>query len=201
MAPHMDRPRHPVNAPRTGRNPASASAIGPVVVAPRPGARAAIAGALMAAALVLGACSLFAPPVIDRGNRITEEQLKEVNAGVHTRADVQALLGSPTTSSAFGDRSWYYIAARTRIRPGRHPAITDQETVAIDFTDRGVVERVRVLGEADMRPVEMVSRETPTPGNERTLLQALFGNIGRVTSGSLSADTAGPGAPAPTTTR
>jgi hypothetical protein len=25
----------------------------------------------------------------------------------------------------------------------------------------------------------MVSRETPVPGNERTLLQALFGNIGR----------------------
>jgi hypothetical protein len=25
----------------------------------------------------------------------------------------------------------------------------------------------------------MVSRETPVPGNERTLLQALFGNLGR----------------------
>ncbi len=31
-----------------------------------------------------------------------------------------------------------------------------------------------------MRSVAMVGRETPVPGTERTLLQALFGNIGRV---------------------
>ena len=38
---------------------------------------------------------------------------------------------------------------------------------------------MRQIGQGDMPRVTMVSRETPTPGNERTLLQALFGNIGR----------------------
>ena len=52
-----------------------------------------------------------------------------------------------------------------------------------------------------MPRVTMVSRETPTPGNERTLLQALFGNIGRFGpnpggSGSQVGMTA-PGAPQP----
>jgi outer membrane protein assembly factor BamE (lipoprotein component of BamABCDE complex) len=182
----MDRLARPVNAPPPPRRRG-------------PPARAALLA--LALALPLGACSLFAPPVIDRGNRITQDQLSDITIGVHSRADVQAILGSPTTSSTFGDPSWYYIAARSRIRPARYQAVTDQETVAIDFDSRGIVSRVRVLGEADMRPVEMVSRETPTPGNERTLLQALFGNIGRFGTGGLMADQQGPGAPAPTTTR
>jgi hypothetical protein len=33
----------------------------------------------------------------------------------------------------------------------------------------------------------MVSRETPVPGNERTFLQALFGNVGRFGAGALGA--------------
>ena len=42
-----------------------------------------------------------------------------------------------------------------------------------------MVSEIRELTQADGRDVRMVSRETPVPGNERTLMQALFGNIGR----------------------
>lgn len=137
--------------------------------------------ALVLALLLVGqGCSIFRSPVIARGNRPSEEQIKEISVGVHTRADVQALLGSPTSSSAFGDQSWYYISAQTRVRPMAHIGISDPETVAVDFNERGVVTAVRVLREAEMVPVRMVSRETPSPGNERTLMQALFGNVGRV---------------------
>jgi outer membrane protein assembly factor BamE (lipoprotein component of BamABCDE complex) len=137
--------------------------------------------ALVLAALLVGqGCSLFRSPVIARGNRPSEEQIKDISVGVHSRADVQAMLGSPTSSSAFGDQSWYYISAQTRVRPMRHLGISDPETVAIDFDERGTVKQVRVLREADMVAVRMVSRETPSPGNERTLMQALFGNVGRI---------------------
>lgn len=137
--------------------------------------------ALVLAMLLVGqGCSVFRSPVIARGNRPSEEQIKDISVGVHTRADVQALLGSPTSASAFGDQSWYYISAQTRVRPMQHLGISNPETVAVDFDERGVVTGVRVLREADMVPVRMVSRETPSPGNERTLMQALFGNVGRI---------------------
>jgi len=154
--------------------------------------RAALALLLV---LVVPACSIFRSPVIARGNRPTPEQIADVQVGVHTRNDVQALLGSPTASSTFGDSSWYYISSRTRVRPMRHFGISDPETVAVDFDGNGVVREVRVLTEADMPTVNMVSRETPTPGNERTLLQALFGNIGRVGTGGIGAEQS-PGPPA-----
>lgn len=143
--------------------------------------RRSLGFALMLAVLLVGqGCNVFRSPVIARGNRPSPEQIKDISIGVHSRADVQALLGSPTSSSAFGDQSWYYISAQTRVRPMQHLGISDPETVAVDFDERGVVKEVRVLTEADMNRVSMVSRITPTPGNERTLMQALFGNVGRI---------------------
>lgn len=166
----------------------------PVNAATRKRRRGAAAAGLVLV-LALPACSLFQSPVIARGNRPTPEQIADINVGVHTRSDVQALLGSPTASSTFGASSWYYISSRTRVRPMRHFGISDPETVAVTFDANGVVREVRVLTEADMPTIAMIPRETPTPGNERTLLQALFGNIGRVGTGSLTAEQS-PGPPA-----
>jgi outer membrane protein assembly factor BamE (lipoprotein component of BamABCDE complex) len=98
---------------------------------------------------------------------------------VQTRQDVQAVLGSPTQTSTFGDNTWYYISSKTRQRPGRALSVTDQETVVITFDGRGTVQDIKRVGEDQAQPVTMVTRETPTPGNDRTLLQALFGNVGR----------------------
>ncbi|MBK1662356.1 outer membrane protein assembly factor BamE [Paracraurococcus ruber] len=174
----MDRPSRPVNAP--SRRPHRG--------------RPALA---LLALLALGACSVFDAPLVQRGNRITEDQLREITPGVQTKQDVQALLGSPTQTSTFADDTWYYISSKTRQRPGRALALTDQETVVVTFDGRGAVREVRRIGEDQMQPVTMVSRETPTPGNDRTLLQALFGNVGRI--GPLGAPVGGtqPGATGP----
>ena len=109
---------------------------------------------------------------------------------VQTKADVRALLGSPTQTSTFNDNQWYYISSRTRQRPGRQLLVADQKIVVVEFDEGGVVQQLRTLTGADGQSVAMVERETPTPGTERTLLQALFGNIGRVGAGGALADVA-----------
>ena len=140
--------------------------------------------ALVLLPLALGACSFFQAPVVHRGNRLTADQLAEVTTGVHTKSDVRTLLGSPTQSGMFGDDEWYYISSNTRQRPARQAAVIDQQVVVVEFDRAGVVRRVRTVGADDVRDVEMVARETPVPGNERTLLQALFGNVGRFGPGA-----------------
>jgi outer membrane protein assembly factor BamE (lipoprotein component of BamABCDE complex) len=142
--------------------------------------------ALVLALLALGACSAFEAPVVQRGNRVTADQLREITPGVQTKNDVRAVLGSPTQTGMFGDDEWYYISSSTRQRPGRQSTVTDQQTVVVEFDRAGVVRRIRAFGDEDTRPVEMVARETPVPGNERTLLQALFGNVGRFGAGSVA---------------
>ena len=143
--------------------------------------------ALLLVPLLLGACGFFDAPVVQRGNRIAADQLREITPGVQTKADVRAALGSPTQTGMFGDDEWYYISSATRQRPGRQLVVRDRQTVVVEFDRAGVVRNVRTLGEDDTRPVEMVARETPVPGNERTFLQALFGNVGRFGAGALGA--------------
>ncbi|WP_198378730.1 outer membrane protein assembly factor BamE [Neoroseomonas rubea] len=133
--------------------------------------------------LGLGGCAWLGerigPDPILRGNHVDADRLSQITPGVQTRSDVEALLGSPSARGTFDDDNWYYISARTRTQPGRFLEVEGQRVVAISFNRQGVVANVRELTQADGRDVQMVSRETPVPGNDRSLLQALFGNIGR----------------------
>ncbi len=128
---------------------------------------------------------VFDSPLIARGHLVTPEQLTQITPGVTARADVQALLGSPSHTATFSDDTWYYISSSTRLRPGRALAISNQRVVTVAFNPNGTVKEVRELGQGDGQSITFVSRETPVPGNERTLLQGLFGNIGRFNPGGV----------------
>ena len=173
--------------------------------------------ALGAALLALAGCStpswmpalgdvpglgLFESPRTMRGHHIDDEDLRQITVGVSTSADVGALLGSPTASGTFDDDEWYYISAITHQRPGRTLGIEDQQVVLIRFNPAGVVQEVRRIGQDQGRNLRFVTRETPSPGNERTFLQQLFGNIGRLGPGvGAAAQQQGPGAPGPGSSR
>jgi outer membrane protein assembly factor BamE (lipoprotein component of BamABCDE complex) len=183
------------------------------VPARRRGARLRTAAAV--AALGLAGCSyLPTPPNVPRlteiwstpsqvrGHFVQADDLTQITPGVSTRADVQAALGSPTSTSTFDDSEWFYIGAITRQRPARVQAVEDQQVVVIRFDQGGTVRDVRRLGQEDGRQIRVVERITPSPGNERSLMQQLFGNIGRVGPG-LGAQQAnqGLGAASPGSTR
>ena len=90
----------------------------------------------LCALLALGAlpaCSIVEAPKQLRGNRVDSESLKDLVPGTSTRADVQALLGSPSAKGAFDDNTWIYVSETTRPRIGRTPGVLDQEVVAVTF--------------------------------------------------------------------
>lgn len=169
--------------------------------------RSAPMGVALAAALLLGGCSwlpdmpplpgadLFDTPRSLRGNLVDDEQLQQIVAGVSSRGDVLALLGSPSATSTFDDSEWFYIGGVTRQRPGRLLGIEEQRVVILRFDQRGTLREIQRLGLEDGREVVAVSRTTPSPGNERSFLQQLFGNIGRVGPGVSGGQSTGPGAP------
>ena len=134
---------------------------------------------LMLVTLAVGACERLAPPPVPRGNKVDAERLAQITKGVQTRSDVAALLGPPTARGTFDEENWYYISGNTQVMPGRYLELRDRVVVAISFDRRGVVQDIRELKPTDGQDVGMVARETPVPGTERNMLQALFGNIGR----------------------
>jgi outer membrane protein assembly factor BamE (lipoprotein component of BamABCDE complex) len=152
---------------------------------------------LLVACLLLGGCSFFEAQPQLRGNRVDADQLKELVPGTSTRADVTALIGSPTARATFDDNTWIYISEVTRPRIARTQGVLSQDVVVLSFNDQGVLQDMKRLNQDDALPVSVVARSTPSPGTEATFLQQLFGNIGRFSAFAPTPGAPSGGAPAP----
>lgn len=130
-------------------------------------------------ALVAVACS---PTVASRGHVTDPLALAALTPGQSTDADVEIALGSPSTRGTFRDDVWYYMSERTESFAFFNPKVIERQIVAVVFDGQGVVDDIVTYNEVDGRKVEIVSRVTPTAGNELTLIQQLFGNVGRFES-------------------
>ena len=139
--------------------------------------------ALLLVLAALPACSVIETPRTYRGNKVDPDQLKELVPGTSTKADVTSLIGSPTAKATFDDNRWIYISETTRTRVGRTPGILAQQVTVLNFDQAGVLRGVQNLGQEDSRPVDVVSRTTPSPGSEASFMQQLLGNVGRFNAG------------------
>lgn len=140
--------------------------------------------ALFGACLLAG-CSLVEPPLQPRGDRVDADQVKQLVPGVTTQADATALLGSPTAKGTFDQNTWIYISEMTRPVIGGTQDVAHQNVVALRFDNRGVLRNVETRDKANALPVSIVSRTTPSPGTEASVLQQLFGNVGKFNPGGL----------------
>jgi outer membrane protein assembly factor BamE (lipoprotein component of BamABCDE complex) len=130
------------------------------------------------ATAVLAACS---PRIDQRGNLVDPDAVLAVQPGVQTKDQVAQLLGTPSASATFDDKTWYYISKREETTAFFPPDVTDQQVLVVKFDDADLVETVKIYGMNDAYEIEPVDRTTPTYGQRLTILQQLFGNIGRFT--------------------
>lgn len=144
---------------------------------------------LLAAAtcLVLGGC---AAEINARGNLPPADKLAQVQPGL-TRDEVMQILGSPSTVATFTDHAWYYIGQRTEDYAFYRPKVIERQVVVVEFDEDGKVAQVKQLDKEDGKPIEMVDRTTPTVSRDISLMQQLFGNIGK--SPALPGNTGSPG--------
>jgi len=131
-----------------------------------------------ALALMLPAC---AEVVHTRGHILRTATVEDVRPGVATKADVRAVLGSPTSTAAFDQGVWYYISQVKVSQAFFKPDTAQQQVLVVHFDDSDVVDSIGVLAEDDSKVVTLVARETPTAGHKLTFLEQLLGNIGRFT--------------------
>jgi outer membrane protein assembly factor BamE (lipoprotein component of BamABCDE complex) len=127
-------------------------------------------------ALILTAC---VSRVETSGNLPEPTLVGEIKPGKVNRDDVRELLGSPSAVATFDEEHWYYISQRVETFAFFEPEVMERNILIIKFNDQGVVSAVDRRTLDDAREIEIVDRETPTTGSELTLLQQLFGNIGR----------------------
>jgi len=136
----------------------------------------------------LGGCGvlhIFDPTARQRGSRVDPAALKELIPGTSSRADVAALIGSPTAKATFDDNTWIYISQITTTRIGRTPGVRKQQVVIMTFDPNGTLRHISQLNRDDGAQIDMAAGATPSPGSEASFLQQLFGNVGKFTPAGL----------------
>jgi outer membrane protein assembly factor BamE (lipoprotein component of BamABCDE complex) len=136
--------------------------------------------------MALGACAMprfLSFPPETRGNRVDPNALAQLVPGTSTRADVSALLGSPTAHASFNDDQWIYISEVTTPVIGGTNAVRGQQVYVMTFDQAGVLRDVEHKSLKDSQPVQVVQRTTPSPGSSASILQQLLGNVGKFSPG------------------
>ena len=137
-----------------------------------------VPGFPFAALLVALATAACTTEVDVRGDLPTPQALAQLKPGM-TEEEVQALLGTPSSTMTYGEEVWLYISMQTETVSFFTPTETDRKVVSVYFAKDGKVSKVTTVGLADGRPLESVARETPSAGRDSSILQQLFGNVGR----------------------
>ena len=125
-----------------------------------------------------------APFEYQRGHLPDPDKLSAIRPGSTTKQQVASLLGTPSSTSIFDDKQWYYISKKTKQTAFMDPEVLDQQVYVVSFDDRGVVKAVGHKDLRDARDVEPAPGATPAPGRELSFLEQVLGNFGRFTGGS-----------------
>ena len=131
----------------------------------------------VAMAFTVAACSAN---LAHRGYLAKPGAFAQVREGM-AKSEVEGILGSPSTTASVnlqGD-SYYYISSTTEQKAFLNPKEVDRQVIAIRFDANDQVASLGQYGLEDGKIIDINSRETPTKGREMTILQQLFGNIGK----------------------
>ncbi|MCY4034693.1 MAG: outer membrane protein assembly factor BamE [Hyphomicrobiales bacterium] len=137
---------------------------------------------VIAGMLAVSAC---AASVDQRGHIFDDEKVASIQIGEVLRADVARVMGSPTVLPVSGGNVWYYVGGDVERFAFFYPTILDRKVVAFHFGEDGLVESVEMYGLEDGVDVSFVDDVTPSRGRNLSLLEEIFGNIGRFTPAGL----------------
>jgi outer membrane protein assembly factor BamE (lipoprotein component of BamABCDE complex) len=113
------------------------------------------------------------------GYQVDQAALATIKPGMSPEQVLQ-ILGTPSTVSTVGNKSWYYISQNTRrtiMFMGEQ--VEDQKVTAVYFSPGFKVERVALYGLQDGRVFDFIERTTPTSGADRAFLSQLFRGLTR----------------------
>jgi outer membrane protein assembly factor BamE (lipoprotein component of BamABCDE complex) len=132
-----------------------------------------------AVALMLAAGAAACSPTRTTHGFITDAQNSApVQVGVDTKSSVLARMGTPSTTAAFDEASWYYISSAQQRYAFFRPRTVDRTITVVRFDGNDMVSAVDRYGMERGRVVAFNDDVTPTRGRELGLIEQIFGNIG-----------------------
>jgi outer membrane protein assembly factor BamE (lipoprotein component of BamABCDE complex) len=115
---------------------------------------------------------------IHHGYVVDERALAQVKPGMSAEQVLQ-ILGTPSTVSTVGNKSWYYISqVKSRTLHFMGDTVTDQRVTAVYFNNGLRVERIALYGLQDGKVFDFISRRTEAGGQEANFVSQLFRGLG-----------------------
>lgn len=128
--------------------------------------------------LALAGCSRMGENY-QRGYIIDEATVASVKKGTGAEQVLQTL-GTPSTVSTVGNKTWYYISQTSHRKAQFLPEKVDERRVVAVYFNSGMrVERIALYGLEDGKVFDFISRSTPAAGVEQNFVGQLFRGLTR----------------------
>ena len=134
---------------------------------------------LFVASLGLTAVGGCGDRISSHGHIINENELKQINVGSTTRADILDMLGQPSFKGAFDTQKLYY-SSQVMLQPVASIKQTKTRIVYIfTLNDEDILQSIDLIDKEDGLQIAHIDEKTPTPGDTFGILEQVFSNLKR----------------------
>ena len=125
---------------------------------------------------VVGACG---DRISSHGHIINQNELKRINIGTTTRAEILDILGQPSFKGAFDTQKLYY-SSQLMLQPIASTKKTQKRIVYIfTLNDKNKLQSIALINKEDGFQIAHIDEKTPTPGDTFGILEQVFSNLKR----------------------
>ena len=127
----------------------------------------------------LGAIGGCGDRVSSHGHIINENELKQLNIGTTTRADILDILGQPSFKGAFNAQKLYY-SSQVMLQPvASTKQIQTRMIYIFTLNGKNVLQSIDLINQEDGLQIAHINDKTPTPGDTFGILEQVFSNLKR----------------------
>ena len=131
------------------------------------------------ASLGLGAIGGCGDRVSSHGHIINENELKHINIGTTTRADILDMLGQPSFKGAFNTQKLYY-SSQVMLQPvASTKQIQTRMVYIFTLNDKNTLQSIDLINQEDGLQIAHIDDKTPTPGDTFGIIEQIFSNLKR----------------------
>ena len=128
--------------------------------------------------LILFFISCCSGRIANHGVLNIEKHIPNIVKNNLEKAEIEALLGPPSTISAFEFNKWYYINNTIRHIAFYKPEIIDHKVYEIIFNKENQAIKINEYDQDDLNDIAYNADITETRGNQKPLLEYIFKGIG-----------------------
>lgn len=107
-----------------------------------------------------------------------ENYSSKLHLGKTTESQVLDIMGSPSVTSDYGDRCFYYVAQKLTYTPFSKRKLVEQHVLALKF-NKGVLVDLQRYDSNKPSAVAIDKARTKLPGHEMGIFEQMIHNIGR----------------------